>query len=68
MFRKKPSPAVMPDDLLKESLAYLYLRRIAVNNLLRSLEAYDASRMKSEVQPPRRAALRATSWRESLAS
>lgn len=42
MSQKKASPAGLRSDILRERLEYLYARRISVNNLIRSLEAYSA--------------------------
>lgn len=40
MSQKKASPAPLRNDILRERLEYLYSRRVAVDNLIRSLEIY----------------------------
>jgi hypothetical protein len=43
MSAKKASPLAPKDDALRQRLEYLYARRAAVNQLIRSLEDYTAS-------------------------
>lgn len=40
MSLEKASPSEAHNDILRQGLEYLYARRMAVNNLIRSLEDY----------------------------
>jgi hypothetical protein len=66
MMRKPPQSATV-ETVIHRRLQYLYARRSVVEQLIRTLELYEAMEAE-ELEPPAELSVRAQGWVRELAS